>query len=258
MLAGGALLALGGGTGLAMGQDEDSAPDEMMANFDDVAGTDLDVLNYALTLENLENAFYREGLEMFSMEDFAQADFQWDFQGLSGGTAEELQGMMYDHVEVIGEHEAVHVEVLGEAITLLGGDPNPEADYDFGLETVEGFLATAQVFENTGVAAYAGAAPFIESPDLQSAALSIHSVEARHAAFLNHLNGESPFPNAFDSALSQQAVLDAVGPFIVSEGEGDDDDEDDGEDGDGEDGGSDGDGEDGGSDGDDGGDDDDE
>jgi hypothetical protein len=80
-------------------------------------------------------------------------------------------------------------------------------------------LALGQVFENTGVAAYAGAAPFIESPDLLSAALSIHSVESRHAAFLNQLNGESPAPDAFDSALSQKEVLEAVSPFIVTEDE---------------------------------------
>ncbi|KKF39401.1 hypothetical protein FK85_28815 [Halorubrum saccharovorum] len=213
VLAGGALLALGSGTGLASEHEDD----ELEADFDDVAGTDIDVLNYALTLENLENAFYREGRDMFSVDDFAREMYDKNLDGLSSETAEEVQ-MTYDRVEVIGEHEATHVEVLGEAITLLGGEPNPEASYDFGVDTVDGFLATAQVFENTGVAAYAGAAPFIESPDLLGAALSIHSVEARHAAFLNDVNGESLFPDAFDSALSQEAVLDAVGPFTESDG----------------------------------------
>jgi rubrerythrin len=239
VLAGGTLLALGSGTGLAQSDDEESDEDGMAADFDDVEGTDLDVLNYALTLENLENAFYREGLETFDEDDFARGMYGKNLDDLSTETSEEIQ-MMYDHVEVIGEHEAAHVGVLSEAITLLGGDPEPEASYDFGIETVEGFLATAQVLENTGVAAYAGAAPFIESPDLQSAALSIHSVEARHAAYLNDVNGESPFPDAFDSSLSQQEVLDAVAPFIQSDGEdGDDsesDDGGDGEDGDGDDG----------------------
>jgi bacterioferritin (cytochrome b1) len=213
VVAGGTLLALGTGTGFAMSHDEDDPAEEMAANFDDVEGTDLDVLNYALTLENLENAFYREGLEAFDEDDFAQAEYGRDVSELSAETADEIQAI-YDELEVIGEHEATHVEVLAEAITLLGGEPNPEASYDFGIESVDGYLATAQVFENTGVAAYAGAAPFIESPDLQGAALSIHSVEARHAAFLNDLNGDSAFPDAFDASLSQQEVLDAVGPFI--------------------------------------------
>jgi bacterioferritin (cytochrome b1) len=210
VLAGGALLALGSGTGYAMSHDGDSTAEELTANFDDVEGTDIDVLNYALTLENLENAFYREGLDMFDEEDFEDSDIVSEY-------STETDLSVYEYVEVIGEHEATHVEVLGEAITLLGGEPNPEASYDFDVDTVGEFLATAKVFENTGVAAYAGAAPFIESPDLLGAALSIHSVEARHAAFLNDVNQESFFPDAFDSALSQEAVLDAVGPFIESD-----------------------------------------
>jgi hypothetical protein len=52
---------------------------------------------------------------------------------------------------------------------------------------------------------------------LQGAALSIHSVEARHAAYLNTVNGELPYPNAFDQAASQQEVIDAVSGFFVSE-----------------------------------------
>lgn len=222
VLAGGTLLALGSGTGLATSHDEDGAEGEVAANFDDVTGTDLDVLNYALTLENLENAFYREGLELFSEDDFDESDVVSEY---STGTDQSV----YEYVTVVGEHEATHVEVLSEAVTLLGGDPEPEASYDFGVETVDEFLATAQVLENTGVAAYAGAAPFVESPDLLGVALSIHSVEARHAALLNGINGESPFPDAFDPVLSQQEVLDAVGPFIESEEE-DDEEEDDEED----------------------------
>jgi hypothetical protein len=179
----------------------------MKAMFDDVDGTDVDVVNYALTLEHLENAFYRQGLEMFDHSDFEDAGVESD---VTTGNGESV----YSAIEVIGEHEASHAGVLSETTSLLGGEPVAEASYDFGVETVEEFLAVAQVLENTGVSAYAGAAPFIESPDLQSAALSIHSVEARHAAFLNGLNSESSFPNAFDPSLSQDEVLSAAGQFI--------------------------------------------
>jgi rubrerythrin len=212
-LAGGALIALGGGSGFALAQeddaDEDSGSEEMTATFDDIAGTDIDVLNYALTLEHLENAFYREALEMFDEGDFMEAESLQSFD-------EETRGALVGYVQTVAGHEAEHVDVLTQAVELLGGDPAEEATYDFGVESVDDMLALGQVLENTGVAAYAGAGTYIESPDLQSAALAIHSVEARHAAILNWVNGESPFPNAFDPASSQQEVLDAVTPFFAT------------------------------------------
>jgi hypothetical protein len=210
VVAGGALLALGGGTGFAVAQEsDDSMTEEMTATFDDVRGTDIDVLNYALSLEHLENAFYREGLETFNESDFVVADSLQSFD-------EETRLAVYGYVQTVGNHEATHVDVLTQAVELLGGDPAQEATYDFGIETVGDFLALGQVLENTGVAACAGAAPYVESPDLLGAALSIHSVEARHAAILNWVNGESPFPNAFDPASSQGDVLEAVSQFIDS------------------------------------------
>jgi len=214
--AGGTLLALGGGSGLALGQEADEGgsdeeSDGTAATFDDVDGTDVDVLNYALSLEQLEDAFYSEALDTFDESDVTDAEEL-------GGYDEEFLDGVYGYFESIAEHESTHVTVLVDAIELLGGQPNEEASYTFGFETVGEFLATGQVLENTGVAAYAGAAPYIESPDLLGVALSIHSVEARHAALLNELNGESPFPNAFDPATSQDDVLDAVAGFI-DEGE---------------------------------------
>lgn len=209
----GTLLALGttGGVALADEHDEESEQEsdngDMTAAFNDIEGTDIDVLNYALTLEHLENAFYREGLDKFDEDAFQSASVVQNY-------STEMDMTVREYVQTIGDHEAAHVEALEQAVTLLGGDPASEADYDFGIESVEGFLGLAQVFENTGVAAYAGAAPFVESPDLLSAALSIHSVEARHAAFLNDLNNESFYPNAFDPAKTQQEVLQAVTPFL--------------------------------------------
>ncbi|WP_081927583.1 ferritin-like domain-containing protein [Halobellus rufus] len=225
-LLGGALVALGSATGNTIAQqEEDEEPEteetDAGAAFDDVEGTDVDVLNYALSLEHLENAFYREALEEFDEDDFADAELLSEYD-------EEIRTTIFSHVEMIAEHEAAHVEVLSQAIELLGGTPAEEASYDFGYEDVDEFLETAQVLENTGVATYQGAAPFVESPDLLSAALSIHSVEARHAALLNEVTGESPFPDAFDPAQSQSEVLDAVEGFIETDEA--DEDEEDGED----------------------------
>jgi len=79
------------------------------------------------------------------------------------------------------------------------------------------FLATAQVLENTGVSAYDGAGAAIEDPDLLTVAGQIVAVEARHAAYLNLVNGVIPFPAAFETPLTPDEVLAAAGPFIIAE-----------------------------------------
>ena len=74
----------------------------------------------------------------------------------------------------------------------------------------------AATVENLGAAAYLGQAPNIKSPEILAAALSIHTVEARHAAVLNSLLKLSPTPNgAFGAPASMATVLAAVKPFIA-------------------------------------------
>jgi hypothetical protein len=165
--------------------------------------TPVDVLNYALTLEHLENAFYRDGLEQFSAQDFAAAGYAAN---------------VYEWFEIIRDHEQEHVEVISKVIMDLGGEPVAEAEYDFGYTDLVGFIGVAQVLENTGVAAYQGAARFlIDEDELLTAALTIHGVEARHAAYLDGLQGTSPFPDAFNPTLTPEEVLAAAGPFIVAQ-----------------------------------------
>ena len=150
----------------------------------------ISVLNYALTLEHLENAFYRDGLASFTVEAFTGLGFQ---------------PSVVDYLAEIGAQELAHVETLTAVITDLGGTPVAEGQYDFssGLGDASAFLAAAMALENTGVDAYTGAAQYlISNDDLLTAALTIHGVEARHAAYLNVLNDEDPFPDAFDEPLT--------------------------------------------------------
>jgi rubrerythrin len=162
--------------------------------------SDIDVLNYALTLEHLEYAFYRDGIGLFT--------FGTDSRGQSIDTS----------FAAIRDHEGAHVETLTSVISDLGGEPVAEATYDFGdaYTAPMAFLATAAALENTGVSAYDGAGQFITDPELLTAAGSIVAVEARHASYLNLLTGEIPFPAAFETPLTMDEVLEIAGPFLVA------------------------------------------
>jgi len=154
---------------------------------------DIGILNYALTLEYLEAAFYK---------DVAKS-------GLFKG--EELAVL-----KVFGAEEQQHVEALHGTVQKLGGKPAPEPKSEFPLENAKSVAELAGTVENLGAAAYLGQAGNIESPEVLAAALSIHSVEARHAATLNTLLGLSITPDgAFGKPADVKTVLKSVEPFIV-------------------------------------------
>ena len=159
-------------------------------------GGDVEILNFALTLEYLETAFYDTALKQV--------------KGLSG-EVKELATTLRDN-------EQDHVDAITATIKDLGGSPVPAPKVDFGkaFANEKSFLKLAQTLEDTGVSAYNGAAPAIESPDVLAAAGSIVQIEARHAAAIRSLNGQPISDGAFDKSLDMQAVLDAVKPFVKS------------------------------------------
>jgi rubrerythrin len=198
--SGGSTMTEGGMTETEMGTETEG----------EMTPPDVPILNYALTLEHLENAFYREGLEEFADDELMNADALSAF-------GEAVRMDVPEFLSTIGANEAAHVEALSGTISDLGGEPVSEAEYDFGYETPSEFLGVAKALENTGVAAYKGAAPSVSNDEIFSAALSIHSVEARHAAFLNELNVESPFPAGVDEPKTMDEVTEIAGQFIVEE-----------------------------------------
>ncbi|MFB6220041.1 MAG: ferritin-like domain-containing protein [Halolamina sp.] len=171
---------------------------------------DINVLNYALTLEHLENAFYRDGLAQYSDDELMNADVLSEYDS---GIRQKVPG----HLENVGSHEAAHVKGITDTINNLGGDPVQEANYDFGYSNPSEFLGVAKALENTGVAAYKGAAGTVTADAVFNAAISIHSVEARHASFLNELNVTSPFPDAVDKPKTMEEVTEIASQFIVEE-----------------------------------------
>jgi len=170
---------------------------------------DLSVLNYALTLEHLEAAFYVQGLQRFGARDFRRGSL---FANLGPNQALKL----YDNLKIIRDHEVSHVATLIAVIRSLSGAPVGPCTYNFRYTTPESFLAVAQALENTGVMAYTGALAQIESADLQTAGATIATVEARHASYLNLVNGQVPFPASFDTPRTMSEILAIAGQFIVS------------------------------------------
>ena len=199
VLAGAAKLAVGSALGMALvggsrhfgALAQDATP--VQSDF----ANDLEILNYALTLEHLEATFYREGLETFSADDFDEG--------------------VFENLELVAAHEAEHVILLTETITSLGGTPVEEASYDFGYEDdADAFLEVAAALENTGVSAYDGAGAAIQDVNLLAVAGQIVAVEARHASYLNLVNGDVPFPDSFETPLSRDEVLEIAGPVVAA------------------------------------------
>ncbi len=159
-----------------------------------VGTSDLEIVGYALTLEQLETAFYADVVE----------------SGL-------FRGVDLDLIKEFGEHEREHRETLEATVEMLGGDVPTAPKTKFPLESPGSVLRLAAEVENVGAAAYLGQANRIRSEEVLAAALSIHSVEARHAATLNALVGLPPEPQgSFATPAPMEEVLTGVQRFIVS------------------------------------------
>jgi rubrerythrin len=171
---GGFLAALGAGAGLALG---------LPASAEAALGRrDRDVLNYALGLEHLQAAFYSEAER-----------------------TDAITGDARRAMRVVGPVERAHVQAFK---SLLGRRAVKAPRYDFQGVTEENgaFLKTAVAFEDLAVAAYKAEAGKLRSNDVLASALGIHTVEARHAAWMRYLNGSQPAVSAFDEPRSRRQV----------------------------------------------------
>jgi Ferritin-like domain len=154
--------------------------------------SDLTIVNYALTLEYLESQFY---VKVASSGLF------------NGKTLAVLKSF--------GAEEEQHVVALHKIASGLG-TPAMEPTGKFPLHNAAQVASLAGSVENLGAAAYLGQAGNIHSKEILAAALSIHTIEARHAATLNTLLKLSPTPQgAFAKPMSMAQVLAVVKPFIA-------------------------------------------
>jgi hypothetical protein len=154
--------------------------------------SDLAIVNYALTLEYLESQFYDKVVK----------------SGL-------FHGKVLSVLKTFGAEEADHVQALKTVAGQLG-TAAAEPTGKFPIHSAAQVTALAATVENLGASAYLGQAGNIKSKDILAAALSIHSIEARHAATLNLLLKKSPTPDgAFAKPMSMAQVLAVVKPFIA-------------------------------------------
>jgi len=156
------------------------------------SGSDLKIVNYALTLEYLETAFYSKVVK----------------SGL-------FHGKVLSVLKTFGHEEHEHVLALHKVAKSMG-KPAPKPKGKFPIKNPAQVTRLAAVVENLGAAAYLGQAQHIHSREVLAAALAIHSIEARHAATLNLLLNQRPTPTgAFAKPASMAKVLKAVKPFIA-------------------------------------------
>jgi hypothetical protein len=139
-----------------------------------IPASDQEILNYALVLEYLQASFYTEAER-----------------------AKALTGRPAKAAKVVGAVERAHVKAFRD---LLGPKAVGRPHFDFRgvTESNDAFLKTAVAFEDLAVAAYKGQARRVRSRAVLTSALGIHTVEARHAAWMRYLNGNTPAAAAFD------------------------------------------------------------
>lgn len=169
-----------------------------------VNANDVKIGNYALTLEYLEAAFYAIAeTKNYADPDIAQA------------------------AKILAEHEQAHVDALKKVLGKAAVK-SPK----FNMENVEAllvnqetFIKTAAAIEPVGTAAYAGAGPYVQNLAIVKAALSIHSVEANHAAYTASIvkfkgidPSVNPVPNAFNKARSFNSVIKEVSSLKLNDG----------------------------------------
>jgi hypothetical protein len=173
-LVGGAVVSGAAFIGLRPAQSQPPGPTQ-----------DRTILNFALQLEYLQAAFYREGLS----------------SGL-------LRGELREFARTVGANEEEHVALLRSALGPSARS-QPTFRFDEALRSRDAFVRTAIILEDTGVAAYNGQAANLTKKALLPA-LRIVSVEGRHAAWIRDIAGEDPAPLAADAGLSATAVTSTL------------------------------------------------
>lgn len=166
---------------------------------------DVTALNNLLAMENLQSAFFTQGLQKFQASDFAGIN-------LTCSTTTPT----YDLLKAINTQTGQQITSLQNAITTLGGTPVQPCTYNFTFTTPQAFLSQAVTFSNISSSAFATNTAGLSSSDVRNNLATIGAVQARQSAFLDVLNSANPFPQAFEPTITQSDLTNRLQPFITS------------------------------------------
>ncbi|KAK5679328.1 hypothetical protein LTS10_008143 [Elasticomyces elasticus] len=165
------------------------------------ADIDTTVLQFALTLEHLENVFYKQALEKFSLKDFEDAGYSANY---------------YNNLKYIAHDEQEHVNLLSRGLILADVEPVQECTYKFPYTDVRSFITLSSVLEHVGTSAYLGAAPLITAANYLTIAGSILVTEALHTSMQRSAINEIPMANPYGTPLDPDSVYTLAAMFIES------------------------------------------
>lgn len=176
-------------------------PVDLKARQGGFSDVDITILQFALTLEHLENEFYRSAFRTFTLQHFLDAGYDEDF---------------FLNLQFIAADEAAHVQLLHGAIQSAGVFPVQPCQYRFPVTDIQSFVTLSAILESVGTSAYLGAAPFVGSKDILGIAASIMAVEGFHTSLQRNSLGAIGAPDPFATPLGANAVFTLAAQFIVS------------------------------------------
>lgn len=165
------------------------------------AVTDADILQYALTLEHLENVFYKGAIQAFPEQKFLDAGFSSEY---------------YTNLKYVAFDEEQHVQLLTSALKAAGATPVAPCTYKFPYTDPKSFVTLASVLEGVGTSAYLGGAGLISSKKYLGVAGSILVTEALHTSLQRFNLGQVAPANPYGTALGLNPVYTLAAAFITS------------------------------------------
>jgi hypothetical protein len=145
------------------------------------ANNDIAILQFALNLEYLEAEFYTVITTGRTLSQLGIGTGGVGTEGPTvGGGKVALSGPVMNLAIELAADEQAHVMLLRNA---LGNNAiaKPTIDFTAGAVTDEtSFLLASRLFEDVGVSAYSGAAPYLTNKDTLSIAARILGTEAEH------------------------------------------------------------------------------